>query len=313
MKWNEWKISGEIYVPNLWHFKQELPPIVFEKCQSSVVRSAGSASQSFQNLRSSSLLCISSRPAVSLLVASNKETMRWRLRTEGGIMWICPSQVAAFLLKHKLFSPEFTAWKLPVRLFLFIQLLISEFKKYGKVIRLSSECVPPCGRDHLFVLFAVILSRKIYTKRVRNTVEKLCLHNRSHYIVYSRPPVVLITLPESRFWNARIFFAHCRISCRGIMEVGMGRTLPINKLHSTRQVICQILKVHNEETAGGWETGGFMTKYSSDLIPPANTQMTGLLNPQLFLQSVLSGFMIDIATSYDFKNGKISPRWHSWA
>ena len=88
----------------------------------------------------------------------------------------------------------------------------------------------------------------------------------------------------------------------------MGRRLPINKLHSTRQVICQILKVHNEEIAGGSETGGFMTKYSSDLIPAANTQMTGLLNPQLFLQSVLSGFMIDIATSYDFKNGKISPR-----
>ena len=181
--------------------------------------------------------------------------MRWRLRTEGGIMWICPSQVAAFLLKHKLFSPEFTAWKLPVRLFLFIQLLISEFKKYGKVIRLSSECVPPCGRDHLFVLFAVILSRKIYTKRVRNTVEKLCLHNRSHYIVYSRPPVVLITLLESRFRNARLFFAHCRISCRGIMEVGMGRPLPINILHSTRQVICQILKVHNDETRGPGPAG----------------------------------------------------------
>ena len=108
----------------------------------------------------------------------------------------------------------------------------------------------PCGRDQVFVLFAVILARKIHTKRVRNTVEKLCLHNRSHYIVYSRPPVVLITLPESRFWNARWFFAHSRVSCRGIMEVGMGRTLPINKLHSTRQVICQILKVYNEETAG---------------------------------------------------------------
>ena len=41
----------------------------------------------------------------------------------------------------------------------------------------------------------------------------------------------------------------------------MGRTLPINKLHSTRQVICQILKVHNEETAGGSQAHlGFMTK-----------------------------------------------------
>ena len=47
----------------------------------------------------------------------------------------------------------------------------------------------------------------------------------------------------------------------------MGRTLPINKLHSTRQVICQILKVHNEATAGrsqaqlaGSHSLGFMTK-----------------------------------------------------
>ena len=31
----------------------------------------------------------------------------------------------------------------------------------------------------------------------------------------------------------------------------MGRPLPINILHSTRQVICQILKVHNDETSGG--------------------------------------------------------------
>ena len=30
----------------------------------------------------------------------------------------------------------------------------------------------------------------------------------------------------------------------------MGRPLPINILHSTRQVICQILKVHNDETPG---------------------------------------------------------------
>ena len=115
--------------------------------------------------------------------------------------------------------------------------------------------------------FAVILSRKIYTKRVRNTVEKLCLHNRSHYIVYSRPPVVLITLPESRFRNARLFFAHCRISCRGIMEVGMGRPLPINKLHSTRQVICQILKVHNSGTSSGHNqstrtTAAFVSTFS---------------------------------------------------
>ena len=65
------------------------------------------------------------------------------------------------------------------------------------------------------------------------------------------PPVVLITLPESRFRNARLFFAHCRISCRGIMEVGMGRPLPINILHSTRQLICQILKVHNSGTSSG--------------------------------------------------------------
>ena len=44
----------------------------------------------------------------------------------------------------------------------------------------------------------------------------------------------------------------------------MGRTLPINKLHSTRQVICQILKVHNEETADRSQAGMagwvFMTK-----------------------------------------------------
>ena len=39
-------------------------------------------------------------------------------------------------------------------------------------------------------------------------------------IVYSSPPSVLITLLNSRFRNARLFFAHCLISCRGIMEVG---------------------------------------------------------------------------------------------
>ena len=58
-------------------------------------------------------------------VASNRETMR-------GI-WICQSQVPAFFSKHKLFIYEFIDFSLSSCIF-FIHLLISVFKKSGKVI-----------------------------------------------------------------------------------------------------------------------------------------------------------------------------------
>ena len=128
-KWNEWKIRREIYAPNLWHFKQDLPAIVFEKCQSSSVSSLGLAI--FSRLEILLSQCL------PLLPQTRKQ---WGEAGRGGIIWICPSQVAAFLVKHKLFILEFTACELAVRPALFIQLLISGLKKYGKLISLKSEC-----------------------------------------------------------------------------------------------------------------------------------------------------------------------------
>ena len=60
------KNSREIYVPNLWHFKQELPAIVFEKCH----RILGW--QSFQNSLGSSSCQL-----------RDTETDGWRMACEG--------------------------------------------------------------------------------------------------------------------------------------------------------------------------------------------------------------------------------------
>ena len=105
------KNSREIYVPNLWHFKQELPAIVFEKCH----RILGW--QSFQNsLEFSPVSSGTQRQTCGAwrvrAVASNRETMR-------GI-WICQSQVPAFFSKHKLFIYEFIDFSLSSCIFLFI-------------------------------------------------------------------------------------------------------------------------------------------------------------------------------------------------
>ena len=74
------------------------------------------------------------------------------------------------------------------------------------------------GPCQFLPVLPVALPRKIFTKRVENTFQNSTLHNRSHYIVYSRPPVVLITLLNSRFWNARAFLRF------------MGRIIPLCKL-----------------------------------------------------------------------------------
>ena len=183
-------------------------------------------------------------PTGSSVVTSNRETM-WR-----GI-WICQSQVPAFFYEHKLSAVCSLGSDLST--FIYPSLLISGFKKSGKVISSESRVIFECSLWPMSVFCSACLSfypEKSPQNGVEIHLKSLALHNRSHYIVYPGPPVVLITLLQSRFWNARLFFAHCRISCRGIMEVGMGRPLPINILHSTRQVICQILKVHNDETPG---------------------------------------------------------------
>lgn len=60
------KNSREIYVPNLWHFKQELPAIVFEKCH----RILGW--QSFQNSLGSSSCQL-----------RDTQTDVWRMACEG--------------------------------------------------------------------------------------------------------------------------------------------------------------------------------------------------------------------------------------
>ena len=55
----------------------------------------------------------------------------------------------------------------------------------------------------------------------------------------------------------------------------MGRPLPINILQSTRQVICQILKVHNEETAGRSQARSWLEfddKYFSGVTPPTSNR-----------------------------------------
>ena len=119
--------------------------------------------------------------------------------------------------------------------------LICLFKKCGKVISLLAFLEYSLWPLSLFVNSVCHFGpEKSSQNWVKKTFRLFIIDHTALSIL--RPPVVLITLLCSRFWNARLFFAHCRISCRGIMEVGMGRPLPINILHSTRQLICQELK-----------------------------------------------------------------------
>ena len=133
----------------------------------------------------------------------------------------------------------------------------------------------------LFAPQACLLSRKIYTKRAENTFQNSAPPNRSQPgpwqsldIVYSSPPSVLITLLNSRFRNARLFFAHCLISCRGIMEVGTAYQYtslnPSRHLPDFERLI--------------------MTRHQVTLPGPGHTAATTRCYPQLKLANIIRNY-----------------------
>ena len=162
-------------------------------------------------------------------------------KTMRGI-WLCPSS-HVYIFEVKIKTSIAVRWLMfkgrshyvNIKYFdiFIISQLIWKFKKCGKVISLLSFSDCFCGPCLCFCPMSLSFIQKNLHKtelkihfKTKTSLSQLIIDHTAapaqHWtgIVYSRTPSVLITLLGSRFRNARLFFAHCLISCRGIMEVG---------------------------------------------------------------------------------------------